>query len=191
MASTMAPTSSSSSLIVFVILFLYSVAYSLLIPALPKLVSQYAPGFGVSSYYAGPYLEGLSAVRYAAEFFFCAYLGYLSDRGGRKRFLIVTLLINAAGKLKHESTITFGGRGKAQLTEPDRVLCPHHSPAPFMSMHQICSSYLTFKPLRVFLLRTEFTVIAINPSFEILGITKFMRSSGAVICLTNTSKCSS
>lgn len=91
---------------IFLILFLYSCAYSLVIPALPPLVRQAYPDFGVSTYYAGPYIESLSSARYVVEFLLCTYLGHLSDQSGRTGMLTLALLLNAVGECPSCSVIT-------------------------------------------------------------------------------------
>jgi DHA1 family tetracycline resistance protein-like MFS transporter len=80
-----------SSLKIFLFCFwLYSLSFTISLPAFPSLLLQVTNG---DSDLASRYYGYTSSLRYLLEFFSNPYLGNLSDTIGRKKILILSLLI--------------------------------------------------------------------------------------------------
>ena len=75
---------------VLITFFLYSLAFTLVIPAFPSLLLHVTNGRAdLASYYYG----SASCIRYFLEFFSSPFLGNLSDSYGRKGILLMSLSI--------------------------------------------------------------------------------------------------
>lgn len=82
---------SFSSLKIFLFCFwLYSVSFTICIPAFPSLLLEVTSG---DNDLASRYYGWASSIRYLLEFFSNPYLGNLSDTIGRKRVLLLSLVI--------------------------------------------------------------------------------------------------
>jgi DHA1 family tetracycline resistance protein-like MFS transporter len=80
-----------SSLKIFLFCFwLYSVSFTISLPAFPSLLLQVTGG---DNDLASRYYGWASSIRYSLEFFSNPYLGNLSDTIGRKKVLILSLVI--------------------------------------------------------------------------------------------------
>ena len=77
---------------VLITFFLYSLAFTLVIPAFPSLLLEVTNGRAdLASYYYGT----ANCIRYFLEFFSSPFLGNLSDSYGRKGVLMMSLFIQA------------------------------------------------------------------------------------------------